>query len=58
MKLRGGCVAEPSTTAPVVPLTSTPVAAEETIWRGSPAWTLVIGRAAATSWMSSDRFAR
>ena len=34
----------PAATAPVSPQAATPVAAEETIWRGSPAWTLVIGR--------------
>ena len=34
----------PAATAPVVPQTATPVSPEETIWRGAPAWTLLIGR--------------
>jgi uncharacterized membrane protein YdbT with pleckstrin-like domain len=34
----------PAMTSPILPVTSTPMAKEETVWHGTPSWTLLIGR--------------
>ena len=34
----------PAMTSPILPISSTPPAKEETVWRGTPSWTLLIGR--------------
>lgn len=37
----------PAVTAPILPVAGAPAQKEETIWQGSPSWTLLIGRIAA-----------